>query len=90
MTVASDAIDTDDAEGVRPTIGEIAFERGVRGTAVWVEVVDRDEEDEDVEGAGDADRGEEVVGISVLGGEGGLRDSIVSEYKLCKEVTKCW
>lgn len=88
--VASDATDADDADGVRPTIGEIAFERGVRGTAVWVEVVDSDEDDDDAEGAGDMDRGEVVASVGVLGGEGGRRDSIFSIYKYCKEVINCW
>jgi len=39
--------------GVRVFIG-----RGVLGTAVCVEVVERDEEDEDAEGAGEAARGD--------------------------------
>jgi hypothetical protein len=37
---------------------EVEVGRGVRGTTVWLEVVDREDEDEDMEDAGDAGRGE--------------------------------
>jgi len=51
------------------------FWRGVRGTTVCVDVVDRDEE-EDADDAGEATRGGEgdglaSVGVGVRGGDGG-------------------
>jgi len=73
----------------------------VRGTTVCVEVVEREEDDEeeDVEGAGEAERehGDEeeegfcvddVGGVGVRDGDGGRRAAIVSLYSFCKDAAK--
>jgi len=63
VTVTSDATESEDAEELRPDIvfETRTFGRGVRGTAVCVEVVDREDDDEDAEGAGEEERGDEGI-----------------------------
>ena len=68
------------------------FGRGVRGTAVCVEVVDREDDEDDAEGAGEAERGDEGIGlgVGVRDDAEGRRASIVSEYRACKdEARRC-
>lgn len=64
------------ALGVNPLreLGTRELGRGVRGTAVCVEVVEREEEEE---GAGDTVRGESGDRIGIIG-EGGRREDMVS------------
>lgn len=76
-----------------------AWGRGVRGTAVCVEAVDRDDDDEDdddADGAGETERGDAEIseaggGVGVRGGDRGRRAIIVSVCKLCSdEAKRCW
>jgi hypothetical protein len=77
-------------DDVRPdnARGNWAFGRGVRGTAVCVEVVDSDEDEDDAEGAGEEERGDEgegFAGVGVRGGDGGWRALMISECSACRE-----
>lgn len=95
VTVTSDATETEDEEGMRPDIGMKASGRGVRGMAVCVEAVDREDVEDDAEGAGETERGAKGVGlvgvgVSVRGGDGGQRSSMVLVYKVCrKDARRC-
>lgn len=74
------AVELESVSLAEEAVGEnMPVGRGVRGTTVWVEVVEREDEDEE-EGAGegvrDGEGGEDVPteGEGIGGGEGGRRD----------------
>lgn len=66
----------------------VRFPRGVAGTTVWVDVVDRDDDEDVLDGAGDRLRGEAgVLGIDALRG---VRRLSVLSYASCSDFCRYW